>query len=345
MISRAYRILYIDDDEGLRHLVSRALTRRGYAVTTAADGAEGLALCGSEPFDLVAVDHFMPGMDGLETLAQLQLFEKPPPVIYVTGSDETRLAVAALKAGAIDYVVKTVNEDFYDLLAQSIEQTLEAVSLRAARDAAETQLRETNARLQAMLQEVNHRVANSLQLVSSFVHLQSRLLTDEAAKAALADTQRRIAAVAQVHKHLYTSSNIAEVDMGDYLGALLSELSGTWSTPAAPRDIAVTADALRIPTDRAVTLGIIVTELVTNACKYAYAGDAAGGVRVILQQDGPRSLSLIVEDDGCGMQADQPARGTGIGGKLIQAMSASLRATLRYDETVRGVRAVLNAEF
>lgn len=339
------RILYIDDDEGLRRLVGRALERRGYAVETAANGQEGIARAAAERFDLVAVDHFMPGIDGMETLARLQQQDSPPPVIYVTGSDETRLAVAALKAGAIDYVVKTVNEDFFDLLTQAIEQALEAVSLRAARDAAEQQLRESNARLQAMLQEVNHRVANSLQLVSSFVHLQSRALEDEAAKAALADTQRRIAAVAQVHKHLYTSANMAEVDLADYLGALLSELAGTWSTPAAPRQIAVAAEPVRVPTDRAVSLGIIATELVTNACKYAYGADEAGHVRVQLQALGPGSLSLTVEDDGCGMDAAAPAKGTGIGAKLIHAMSQSLRATIRYEEVVQGVRAVLVANY
>lgn len=341
MTDTGARILYIDDDEGLRLLTRRALERKGFVVTTVANGTDGVALAASEPFDLVAVDHFMPGIDGLETLARLQALEMPPPVIYVTGSDETRLAVAALKAGAIDYVVKTVNEDFFDLLEQAIGQALAAVRLRAAKEAAERQLRETNARLQAMLQEVNHRVANSLQLVSSFVHLQSRGLDDTAAKTALADTQRRIAAIAQVHKHLYTSDNIAEVNMADYLESLLSELSGTWSTPAAPRSILLSSDPIWVPTDRAVSLGIIVTELVTNACKYAYAANEAGEIRVAVADTGARELTLVVEDRGCGMKAAGPVQGTGIGGRLIQAMSASLKADLRYDEIVDGVKAVL----
>ena len=113
-------ILYIDDDEGLRRLVRRALERRGYRVDLAASGAEGVAMASANCYDLVAVDHYMPGQDGLATLSALTALPSPPPVIYVTGSEESRIAVAALKAGAIDYVVKIVGEDFFDLLARAI---------------------------------------------------------------------------------------------------------------------------------------------------------------------------------------------------------------------------------
>jgi FixJ family two-component response regulator len=116
----------------------------------------------------------MPGQGRADDAAGTEALPEPPPVIYVTGSEESRIAVAALKAGAIDYVVKTIGEDFFDLLARAIDQALVQVSLRAEKERAETALRESNERLQAMLHEVNHRVANSLQLVSAFVHMQAR---------------------------------------------------------------------------------------------------------------------------------------------------------------------------
>ena len=89
------RILYIDDDEGIRRLVARALARKGYEVSLAASGSEGLALVACDNFDLVAVDHYMPGMDGLQTLEALRALPACPPVVYVTGSEESRIAVAA----------------------------------------------------------------------------------------------------------------------------------------------------------------------------------------------------------------------------------------------------------
>lgn len=333
------RVLYIDDDEGLRLLARRSLQRRGYGVTTAAGGEEGVALAAAEPFDLIAVDHYMPGIDGLGTLAALSAAGVRTPVVYVTGSEESRIAVAALKAGAADYVVKTVGDDFFDLLDSAFRSALETGQLRQARDEAEAALQDSNARLESLLREVNHRVANSLQLVSAFVHMQAASLTDPAAKAALADTQQRIAAIGQVHRRLYTADDVEAVDLEDYLGALVEELTGAWSTPAASRTLTLVVEPARLPTDKAVSLGVIVNELVSNACKYAYPLGAAGEVRIRLAREG-NELVLRVEDDGPGFDPAAPATGTGVGGRIITAMAASLKTKLAY-EPGPGARAIL----
>jgi two-component sensor histidine kinase len=338
----APRILYIDDDDGLRRLVSRALERRGFHVDCATGGKQGVAMATDTAYDLIAVDHYMPGQDGLTTLQQLRRLPAPPPVIYVTGSEESRVAVAALKAGAIDYVVKTVGEEFFDLLARAIEQGIIRVRLHAEKMRTEQQLRDSNERLQAMLHEVNHRVANSLQLVSAMVHMQARSVEAEGARAALADTQRRIAAIAQVHRRLYTGESVNKVDMAEYLGALLADLEETWSTAEAPRTLTLFAEPLALGTDKAVSVGVIVNELVSNACKYAYGPAATGEVRVELRADGDNFL-LRVEDDGCGMPADGIVKGTGLGSKLVNAMAATLKAAIDYDPTHDGVRATLRA--
>jgi two-component sensor histidine kinase len=336
------RVLYIDDDAGIRRLAARALERRGYRMTVAETGAEGVVKAAAERFDLIAVDHYMPGMDGLETLEALRRLPDPPPVVYVTGSEEGRIAVAALKAGAADYVVKTVGEDFFDLLAASFEQVRARALLEQEKASAEADLRASNARLEALLGEVNHRVANSLQLVSAMVRLQATALTDPSAREALEDTQRRIQAIAQVHRRLYTSNDVESVDMQEYLGALVDELAETWSTEALPRALSLAAEPIRLPTDRAVSLGVIVTELVTNACKYAYP-NCGGEVRVALRRIDDDVFLLAVEDDGCGIPEDAVPRGTGLGTKLIRAMAQSLQSIVEYDPTHTGVRATLRA--
>ncbi|MBE2993990.1 response regulator [Sphingomonas sp. CFBP 13603] len=336
------RVLYIDDDAGIRRLAARALERRGYRMTVAETGAEGVVKAAAERFDLIAVDHYMPGMDGLETLEALRRLPDPPPVVYVTGSEEGRIAVAALKAGAADYVVKTVGDDFFDLLAASFEQVRARALLEQEKASAEADLRASNARLEALLGEVNHRVANSLQLVSAMVRLQATALTDPSAREALEDTQRRIQAIAQVHRRLYTSNDVESVDMQEYLGALVDELAETWSTEALPRALSLAAEPIRLPTDRAVSLGVIVTELVTNACKYAYP-NSGGEVRVALRRIDDDVFLLAVEDDGCGIPEDAVPRGTGLGTKLIRAMAQSLQTIVEYDPTHTGVRATLRA--
>lgn len=338
----AYSVLYIDDDEGLGRLAQRSLTRAGYVVTLASSGDEGLALAGDQRFDIVAVDHYMPGLDGLETLKRLRRLPGHPPVIYVTGSEEGRIAIAAMKAGAADYVVKSVGEDFFALLAAAIGNTLAKVTLQRAKDEAEDALRASNARLEVLLREVNHRVANSLQLVSAFVQLQSSAIADESARAALQDTQRRITAIGQVHRQLYTSDEVEGVEMGGYLEALVEELGQTWSMSAEHR-IRVSSDSIRLPTDRAVSVGVIVTELVSNACKYAYPDVCGGDIRVALRAVEGGRFELAVEDDGCGMADNAPAKGTGLGTKLVRAMAQSLQSSVHYDSSGRGVRATLVA--
>jgi two-component sensor histidine kinase len=333
------RVLYVDDDEGLRSLVRKALVRRGYDVTLAATGEEGLAALDAGEVDLIALDHYMPGQGGFETLLKIRALPDPPPVVYVTGSDESRVAVSALKAGASDYVVKSVGDEFFDLLESAFIQALQQVELRRLHAKAEADLKTSNERLEALLHEVNHRVANSLQLVSAFVQMQASAVEGDA-RAALKDTQRRIEAIIQVHRRLYSSEDVESVDMQDYLETLVRELEDTLSTAASPRRLSLVAEPVRLATDRAVSVGVIVNELVTNACKYAYGRGEAGEVRVRLTE-ADAGLTLTVEDDGAGMPSDGAVQGTGLGGRLIKAMAASLNSEVVYDPAHAGVRATL----
>ena len=345
--ARAARLLYIDDDAGLRRLVERGLGRRGWTVTTAEDGAAGEALARLGGYDVVAVDHFMPIQDGLTTLAAISAMPHAPPVVYVTGADESRIAVPALKAGAVDYVVKTAADDFIDLLESALHQAVGMARLREERDEANHALRETNAQLEAvvsrqatLLREVNHRVANSLQLVSALVHMQAAAVADPAAKNALRDTQARLAAVIQVHKRLYTSDDVESVDVGEYLRSLLAELELSLSIEGARRPILFSAPTIELDTDRAISLGVMVAELVTNAHKYAYPADQHGEIRVHLRDELDGAL-LVVEDDGVGIEVGAAPKGSGLGHKVIDAMARSLRSKVEYDLSHKGARATM----
>ena len=105
------------------------------------------------------------------------------------------------------------------------------------------------------------------------------------------------------------------------------------------------ADPLRLHTDKAVSVGVIVNELVSNACKYAYDPAAGGEIRVALSRSDNDRFSLMVEDDGIGMVAGDKPRGSGLGSKLVLAMAKSLAADFDYDPAHTGVRARLVAAF
>jgi CheY-like chemotaxis protein len=229
MTDRVPSILYIDDDEGLRRLTRRALQRAGYRVELAANGIDGVAMAAAEPFDLVAVDHYMPGQDGLATLAALQALPVPPPVIYVTGSDESQIAVAALKAGAIDYVVKTVNDDYFDLLGQSIAQALATVSLRREKEQVEpTCARATHGcRCCCRRSTTGSPTAFSWSRRSS---LQSRAIDDEP-RARRSPTPSAGSRRSPRSTSVSTPRSVDSVDMAEYLDSLLDELR----RPGRPR--------------------------------------------------------------------------------------------------------------
>jgi two-component sensor histidine kinase/CheY-like chemotaxis protein len=345
------RVLYVDDDAALCRLVAKGLERRGFDIVAVQDALEAVEMAAHEAFDAIAIDHYMPRQTGLDTLAQFKDRGLAAPVIYVTASDEIQIAISALRAGASDYVIKSGSEDFPTLLGNSLDHVLAKVSLQRDKEAAEAALRAANERLEAivsrqaaLLGEVNHRVANSLQLVSSLVYMQASALADGAARTALADTQARINAIMQIHRRLYTSDDVQFVDMEEYLRGLVDELEQSTSSPTGDRRIRLAAEPIKLQTDKAVSLGVVVTELVTNALKYAYPGEHRGEVRIALAGDGPGRLRLTVEDDGAGMPKGAAAavQGTGLGQKVIAAMARSLDSRVELDPAHLGVRASLS---
>ncbi|MNU58628.1 putative sensor histidine kinase pdtaS [compost metagenome] len=341
-MSAPIRLLYIDDDRGLSRLVQKELGRHGYDVTCAPDADAGYAALQAGAFDVCALDHYMPGREGLDVLPDILNLPSPPPVVYVTGAQDGRIAVAALRAGAADYVIKDVSEDFTALLRSAVEDALLRRRLERENEAAQEEVRLARDRAEAMLREVNHRVGNSLQLVSSFISLQLRQLADEGARSALREAQVRIEAVAHVHRRLYTSSDLATVAMDEYLTGLVEELGKSIGPDTSPEGgsprLSLRAEPMRVTTDQAVSLGVIVTELVTNAVKYAYAPGEGGEIRVVLEAAPDGRAILTVEDDGPGL-GDGAPKGTGLGAKIVSAMAGGLRSAVQFDTEHRGVRA------
>jgi len=204
-----------------------------------------------------------------------------------------------------------------------LNQTLEERVVRRT-----AQLAEARDRAELLVAEVNHRVANSLSLVASLVRLQSNLITDQSSKEALKETEARILAVASVHKRLYSGDDARYVDLQEYLSSVLDNVEASMRGQGHVASLRYELEPLKLKTDSSINIGVIVTEWVTNAFKYAYP-DKPGEVRVRLRRLAHGKAELSVEDDGVG-RADGPAKGTGLGTRIVNAMARSIGGDVEY---------------
>ena len=173
-------------------------------------------------------------------------------MVYVTAATDANVAVAALKAGAADYVPKTVGDEFFELLGTAVDQAIEKARLQLEHERAQKEVREARDRAEVLLHEVNHRVANSLALVGAFVALQAHSVSDPSVRSALGEIQIKITAIAGVHRHLYTSRDVRVVEMSDYLATLLRDLDATFKTAGHASTVRLAAERIEVPTDKAV---------------------------------------------------------------------------------------------
>ena len=196
-------------------------------------------------------------------------------------------------------------------------------------------------RAEVLLAEVNHRVANSLQLVAALVGMQMRSVADAAAKDALRETQSRIDAISLIHKSLYTSGDVTSVALNDYLGAMLRNLETAMKKDGHTAILKCYLEPVSLRTDASVSLGVAVQELVTNAFKYAYPDDKPGEVRVRLKRLDDGKAELTVEDDGVGIAPKPASSGTGLGSKIIRTMASALQTHVEYTNLGPGTAARL----
>ena len=187
-----------------------------------------------------------------------------------------------------------------------------------------------------LLREVNHRIQNSLQLVAAFLSMQARAEKNEALTAHLGEAQRRLSAVALVHRRLYSDDNTERVDLARYLEELIGEMKismgEAWSA-----GVALDLAPVSLPADAAVNVGLILTELIINATKYAYGGQP-GPVSIAVEQHGSR-FRLIVADRGVGKSGARQ----GFGSRMISAMVESLGGALEDSDNRPGLRVIVTA--
>ena len=204
----------------------------------------------------------------------------------------------------------------------------------------QAELREALVEKDLLIKEVHHRVKNSLQIVSSMASLQSHRTEDPAAVAAYASIRDRIRAVSLVHEKLYSLESGTSVDLGVYARELTAQLAESYGLSSD--GIVLDAGSEIIPADLCIDLGIILTELVSNAYKYAVEPGASGAIRIGIAR-GPFDLVLIVEDIGPGFPEGFSFEGAStLGLRLVSGLAKKRGASV---ELRRGPGAAVTLRF
>ncbi|EZP54776.1 sensor histidine kinase [Sphingomonas sp. RIT328] len=193
-----------------------------------------------------------------------------------------------------------------------------------------------------LLQEIDHRMKNNFAIVASILDIQRRRADGEAADA-LGTALARVESIARAHRHLYRGVGQSDaVQMRGYLGDLCAALADALLLRGGIT-LACSSDEVEVPRDRAVSIGLVVNELVTNAAKHAFGGRAGGRITVGFRQR-PGGWTLLVSDDGVGMPAAAAPAGLdhGLGSRLIPAFARQAGGTLTTESGREGTTVTMD---
>jgi two-component sensor histidine kinase len=185
-----------------------------------------------------------------------------------------------------------------------------------------------------LLQEVQHRVANSLQIIASVLMQSARNVQSEETRTHLTDAHNRVMSIATVQKQL-AASKVGEVELGPYFTQLCQSLGASMIRDHNKQSIEVTADKSRVDADVSVSLGLIVTELVINALKHAFGDEGEGKIFVDYQSHGP-NWTLSIGDNGIGMPPESADTKSGLGTSIVEALARQLHAKVKVADRKPG---------
>jgi two-component sensor histidine kinase len=227
-------------------------------------------------------------------------------------------------------------------LKQKSNQLLEAkqIEINQKNQSLEQVLGEKEALLtekEWMLKEIHHRVKNNLQVISSLLSAQSEFLHDPTALVAIRESQNRVHAMALIHQKLYQSSNMARVDMREYIQEIVAYLIESFDRQALVKET-ITISPIQLDVPLATPLGLLINEAVTNSLKYAFPDNRPGIITIGLQSVDPQSYVLTIGDNGIGLPVgfDIDSSHT-MGLTMIRGLSRQIGGELRI-ENQQGVQ-------
>ena len=191
----------------------------------------------------------------------------------------------------------------------------------------------------ALLHEIQHRVANSLQIIASILMQSARKMQSDEARSYLSDAHQRVMSISTLQRHLAESDGKA-VELQPYLAQLCASIGASMIYERGQLTLTTRIDPVSIDGDTSVSMGLVVTELVINALKHAFPDNRPGSVIVDYAANGD-NWTLSVSDDGIGMLASPEEVRAGLGTRIIQALAKQLRANITVTDAAPGTKVSL----
>jgi two-component sensor histidine kinase len=348
-------VLVVDDEGALTEMLCRGLERAGYRASGYTSARAALADLRPGEFDLLLTDVAMPEMSGIDLLRAALQIDADLAGIMITGNGTVDTAVAAMRIGAVDYILKPFK---LGVVVSVVARALETRRLRRENSAltrrlAERaeQLRRLNEELEerveqrthdlrvsleekaVLLREVHHRVRNNLQVIGSMLTMQAESPGSADCAGVLQGAYRRVWSLAVIQGLFDGRTAQARVDFGQCVETLCEGLLESKGIASPGARLEVGAEAIHLAVSQASTCALIVNELVSNALRHAFGQDGSGTVRVTLRKTGDWRAELAVSDDGQGLPPDfHLAKSRNLGLQLVDALVAELGGKLDLDQ-------------
>ena len=225
------------------------------------------------------------------------------------------------------------DQEFVEQDLAFLQGTANVLGMAIERERNERHLKAALARQQFLVKEMNHRVKNSLAIVGSLIQMQGRSGSSETAYQ-FEETARRVSAIARAHERLYKNNYVESMDLGAYVEEVCQDLD------SAVSHCTVHVEAQRginIKVDDAISVALIIVELVTNSAKYAYPDGTSGNIWVNIQREGDKNILIAVWDEGPGFPDEfDPQKSHGLGMRIVQAFAKQLHTNLTFSNRSPG---------
>lgn len=319
------KVLIVEDSSVVTELLKKTFSSYGYNASYVSTGKEAFEHAYQNDYDIIILDYHLPDTTG-EKLLELTRKRLPDATyIMMTADSDPALSVRWMKAGAAAYLKKPFDPEY--LIELCVKTRRECSLIRA-----EALLEEKNRKLQAgeekyrvLFHELQHRVKNSLAMITSLINLEMGRHESPELKNILGEVSNRVQSFSNLYSLLKLSDGEDEIRLDEYIHSIATPLSSGYA-------LSIDAKPLAIDAGRAASVGLIANEAITNAVKHGLAGKPDGKVCIRLYRTGGEA-HLVIENNGRALPENfDPGQSAGMGLELISILADQLEGRVSYTQ-------------